>query len=146
MGTRLTAYLRHKRLPQKKIAELSGVSKATVSRFCGGGVIASDKLARILRQCDDLSLEWFFFGTGEMLRSRNADVMVNNGVYAGADVVTDNSVHVANARGVNVTQHGQGSNYQVLLAEKDRLLVEKDKIISDRDETIRELLRIVGKR
>ena len=62
--------------------------------FCSGGAITSDRLQRILHVCDDLSLEWFFFGTGDMFRSRGGDTTYNYGKYAGADIVRDKGVMV----------------------------------------------------
>ena len=65
MNERFLRYLRFKKLSQKKLCELSSVPQATVSRFCNGNGIMSDALLKMLQVCDDLSLEWFFYGTGE---------------------------------------------------------------------------------
>lgn len=139
LGERFTAYLKFKGLSQKKVSSLSGVTESTLSRFLSGGVITSDKLARILMVCPDLSLEWFFFGVGEMIRKTDGDRFVNSGMYAGAEVLTDQSVNIKDSRGVNVS-HGLDEHYFRALAEKDRIIVEKDRTISERDRTIRDLL------
>lgn len=140
MGSRFLEYLRIKGLSQKKICQLSSVSESLLSRFCSGGAITSDRLQRILHVCDDLSLEWFFFGTGDMFRSRGGDTTYNYGKYAGADIVRDKGVMV---KSDNV--HLGTNPSDDLISEKDRIILEKDKIISERDKTIGELLKMLNK-
>ena len=148
MHDRFVQYLRKKKLTQKKICELSLVAQATVSRFCSGSPISSDRLLRLLQICDDLSLEWLFFGTGTMIRSRENNMTVNFGQYAGSDVVMDDGVMVKDSHGVRVNRP-VNKDYLALIAEKDRIIAqkdgviaEKDTVISERDETIRELYRM----
>lgn len=132
MYERFLQYLRKKNISQSKLSELSGVSSATVSRFCGGAAIGSDKLLRLIQCCDDLSLEWFFYGTGTMIRSAGS-VTYNNGAFAGS--TSRDSVMVSDSAGAQV-RAGSPSELLSLLAEKDR-------VISERDRTITELHRLL---
>lgn len=129
MNGRFVVYLKSKGLSQKEISELSCVSAATVSRFCSGSPISSDKLLRLLQVCDDLSLEWLFFGTGDMVRSRSCDSYTfNMGSFSGSDISHDHSVNIRSSSGAQV---GALSRKDV-----DLLLAEKDRVISERDATI----------
>ena len=128
-----------KNLSQKKISDLSCVSTSTVSRFCQGESIGSFFLQKILHVCDDLSLEWLFYGSGEMFRSREGGVVNNYGAFAGSDFISDGGVQVKNSTGVTVGKPVR-QDVDALLREKDALILEKDRVISERDNTIRELL------
>lgn len=138
MNERFSQYLRIKGLSMRRLSELSGVSVSVISRFCGGSSISTDKLLRLLQVCDDLSLEWLFYSTGEMIRKCDG-ATVNVGSFAGADVAQDNSVVVKNSNGVNVNPSSKENS--LALVEKDRIILEKDRIISERDATIQELLK-----
>lgn len=131
MNNRFLQYIRYKHLTQKKISELSCVSESMVSRFCQGNSIASDKLQKMLQVCDDLSLEWLFFGSGDMLRSRDS-VTFNVGAFSGSDFATGDSVLVKNSKGINVERQSDKS-FLSALSEKDRVISEKDRIISEKD-------------
>lgn len=132
MNGRFVVYLKSKGLSQKEISELSCVSAATVSRFCSGSPITSDKLLRLLQVCDDLSLDWLFFGTGDMVRSRTCDSYTfNMGSFSGSDISHDHSVNIRSSPGAQV---GALSRMDV-----DLLLAEKDRVISERDATIGKL-------
>lgn len=136
MNGRFVIYLKSKGLSQKEISELSCVSAATVSRFCSGSPISSDKLLRLLQVCDDLSLEWLFFGTGDMVRSRTCDSYTfNMGSFSGSDISHDHSVNIRSSPGAQV---GALSRKDV-----DLLLAEKDRVISERDATIGKLNEIL---
>ena len=137
MGERLAEYLRFKGISQKKISKLSCVSESTISRFCAGGIITSDKLLRLLQVCDDLSLEWFFYETGEMIRRRGGDVTNNFGMYAGS--VSGSSTNIHGSRNVRVNAVCD-LRYSEMVMEKDRIILEKDKVIGERDATISRLL------
>lgn len=143
LGTRFSEYLKFKGVTQKRISQLSRVSESLVSRFCSGGAISSDKLQRILQACDDLSLEWLFFGSGEMIRGHRGDVTNNYGKYAGADIVRDKGVVLKNAGGIHVESN---EIFRQLLSEKDRIILEKDKVISERDQSIRELIGMLNRK
>ena len=129
MTDRFSLYLRMKDMTQKKLSELSCVPLSTVNRFCNGGVISSDKLLRMLQVCDDLSLEWLFFNTGEMVRSRDGTV-VNVGSFAGAEIAGGDAIV---AKGAN-----QAVKPSSLPADVERMLREKDEVIAERDRTILE--------
>ena len=132
MNGRFVVYLKSKGLSQKEISELSCVSAATVSRFCSGSPITSDKLLRLLQVCDDLSLEWLFFGTGDMVRSRSCDSYTfNMGSYSGSDISNDHSVNIRSSPGAQVGA--------LTRKDVDLLLAEKDRVISERDVTIGKL-------
>jgi len=136
MHGRLVEYLSFKGLTQARLAELAGISSATVSRFCSGKPISSDNLLRILRVCDDLSLRWFFFGTGEMI-FKGAGVTVNMGAGSAADFASGDGVMIKNSKGVNV---GRGHDQRIY-----ELLLEKEKLISERDAVISRLFEKLGK-
>ena len=68
MNARFVQYLGFKGMSQSELSELSCVPKSTVSRFCAGHAIGSDKLLKMLQVCDDLSLEWLMYNTGDMIR------------------------------------------------------------------------------
>lgn len=136
MNERFYEYLRIKNLSQRRLAELSGVSLSSVTRFCHGSPIASDKLLRLLQVCDDLSLEWLFYASGDMLRSHSASTM-NIGPFAGADIVTKDSIMVKNSNDVRLP--GVKDRHIIdVLAEKDRIILEKDRIILEKDRMIAE--------
>lgn len=144
MNERFSLYLRIKKISQRKLARLSCVQPSAVSRFCNGGAISSDKLLQMLQACDDLSLEWLFYGTGDMLRSCGNQTTINMGAYAGADVVGEGGVQVKNANGVSVRQ-GSDRRYDEIILQKDKVIAEKDRIILEKDETIKELLERILK-
>ena len=141
MNERFLQYIRLKNISQNKLSELSGVSVSTISRFCNGGVISSDKLLRLLQVCDDLSLDWLFYGSGSMIR-RGESVNINMGPLAGADVATGDVTVVKNSSGVSMDKTMDRQLF-LRIADKDRIITEKDKTISERDATIRELNRII---
>ena len=140
MNERFSTYLHFKRLSQKRLSELSSVGQAVISRFCNGNAITSDKLLRLLQVCDDLSLEWLFYGSGEMIRSCPSQTTINMGAFAGADVVGDGGVQVKNANGVNVSQ-GPDKRYLDIISDKDKIISEKDRIIMEKDAVIQQLLK-----
>ena len=134
MNKRFLQYIAQKGLSQARISELSCVSPSTVSRFCKGLPVASDKLLRMLQVCNDMSLEWFFYGSGEMIRSEQ-DVAINIGHFAGAEVMN-------NSPGVKVGQNIDAVNeLSEVLLEKDRLIAELSRTISARDQTISHLFK-----
>ena len=118
MNKRLLQYMRIKGISQRALSARSGVNIATVSRFCNGSCIGSDNLCRLLKACDDLSLEWILRGEGEMLKSAPGPV---------AAPEKNNPVMDA-------------------LAEKDRVISERDRAISERDQTILDLLGMLTSR
>lgn len=138
MHERFLQYLRFKKMSRRSMSLLSGVSASNLSRFCNGNSILSDNLLKLLQVCDDLSLEWFFYGTGSMIRSREN---INNyyGRYVGGDVVSDGSLQIKNSSAVKVSGR-LDTDLEKIIIEKDRIILQKDRIISDRDETIRRLL------
>ena len=136
MYSRFLQYLRVKGISQRSLSESSHVSASTVSRFCAGQPIGSDKLFSLLQVCDDLSLEWLFFGIGEMFRGKDSG-SVNIGQFAGSDMSSDHSVRVINSRGARVVTP---KNRDCDLLE---LLQEKDAVISDRDQTISRLHEVI---
>lgn len=142
MGERFVKYLHLKGITQRKLAELSCVSPSLISRFCSGGNIQSDKLLKIIQCCDDLSLDWLFYDTGDMIRRRGDTI--NLGVFAGADV--NDSVVVHDSKNVHVNGKPEKGTAE-LLAEKDRLIAIKDRTITERDATIERLhsLLLAGK-
>lgn len=135
MHKRFSQYLRLKGVSYRSLAELSCVSLSSISRFCTGTPISSDKLLKLLQCCDDLSLEWLFYGSGDMLRAGKNN-MYNVGAFAGSEISSGDSVFVKNASGVHV-ERGESRTLLELIAEKDR-------IISERDATITELHRLLA--
>ena len=145
MEDRFVKYLRFKDITQKKLSELSSVTESAISRFCKGGNISSDKFLKLLQCCEDLSLEWLFYGTGEMIRSCNNSITNNYGAFSGSDIVTDDSVLVKNSKDVRVNTP-KDKSYINLIAQKDRIIAEKDRIISERDKTIQHLYSLLNSR
>lgn len=141
MGERFFVYLRSKGLSQRKVSDLSRVALSTVSRFCSGSSISSDSLLRLISVCDDLSLEWLFYSTGEMIRFRDGNTTMNFGTYAGADVVHGSKVSVKDSSGVNVAQHSVGSDLSQIISERDRMIARLNDVISERDRTISALYK-----
>lgn len=141
MNGRFLQYLRIKNLSQNKLSELTCVSVSTISRFCRGGAIASDNLLRLLQACDDLSLEWLFFGSGTMVRDRSR-ANINIGSLGGVDVASGEAILVKNSNGVHV-DGTTDKGILAALAEKERIIVEKDRIIHERDVTIGDLNRLL---
>lgn len=142
MNGRFVRYIGFKGLSQARLSELSCVPRSTVSRFCSGSPVSSDKLLRMLQVCDDLSLEWLFFGSGEMIR-RSEGVTMNVGTFAGADVASGNGTVVKNSNGVNIGMGGCESLMR-LLYEKDVVIAGKDKTIIEKDALIERLYRRIS--
>ena len=142
MNGRFVRYIGFKGLSQARLSELSCVPRSTVSRFCSGSPVSSDKLLRMLQVCDDLSLEWLFFGSGEMIR-RSEGVTMNVGAFAGADVASGNGTVVKNSNGVNIGM-GDSENLMRLLYEKDVVIAGKDKTIIEKDALIERLYRRIS--
>lgn len=139
---RFNAYLQAKGFTQRSISKLSCVNVATVNRFCSGNSIGSDSLVKILQVCDDLSLDFLFYGTGEMLRKfgGGGNVTNNYGAYAGADFQADDSVFVGGSKNVRFQMGGYFKDLVKALADKDSVIAQRDRTISERDLHIRELL------
>lgn len=130
MKQRFSQYLRNKSLSLNKLSEISGVSVSTISRFCRGGVIGSDNLLAILQACDDLSLEWLFFGLGPMYRpSRNSESSVGNHF----------DKLIGNGSYLSIRNIYEDKNFLAVVAEMDHIISEKDRTIHDRDMTITNL-------
>ena len=148
MNSRFVRYLGFKGLTQSELSDLSGVPKSTVSRFCAGQPVGSDKLLRMLQVCDDLSLEWLMFNTGDMLRSceGNIHIVNNNGAYSGSDIAKDNSNIIKNSSGVSVGGFSEGRELLDMILEKDKLIAGKDEVISERDRTISLLQQMLLRR
>ena len=145
ISSRFKLYLAHKSLSQREIASMCGLTPATVSRFCSGKAIQSDKLQQLLNVCDDLSLEYLFFGYGEMFKKDcgtynivQGDTIINNS----GDSILDKSVSVRNGSG----SVGVGAEEDPRkVAELQRIIAQKDKVISERDRMISDLLsRVKG--
>ena len=136
MGERFFVYLRSKGLSQRKVSDLSRVAMSTVSRFCSGASISSDSLLRLISVCDDLSLDWLFYSTGEMIRSRDGNTTMNFGTYAGADVVQGSKFSVKDSTDVRVGSHSFGVDLVQVVTERDRSIARLNEVISERDRTI----------
>ena len=139
MHQRFVQYLRAKKLSQRELSKLSCVNVATISRFCSGTPISSSNLLKMLQVCDDLSLEWFFYGSGDMIRFRGG-VVNNYGTFAGTDMGKFNDISLKGSGNRFYMDKGLDS-LMAAVAEKDRIIQEKDRVISDRDATIRDLLQ-----
>ena len=145
MNKRFFEYLRFKNVSQRSLSKLSGIAPSIISRFCAGNSISSDKLLRLLQVCDDLSLEWFFYGTGEMIRScGNNTNIFNNGRYAGADFARDGGVIVKGSEKVLVsspgTVPGDRDFKDDIISLRDKTISERDSVIAAKDAYILELL------
>lgn len=141
MHRRFLQYIRLKGFSQRRISELSKVSVSSVSRFCSGQPISSDKLVKLLRICEDLSLEWLFYGSGDMLLNSGVS-QFGLGAFVGAGVVAEDSSFVSDSPGAHVVLTPSIAVNRAL-AEKDRIIAERDLVISRRDQTILELNRLL---
>lgn len=138
MNERFLRYIRSKGLSQNKIADLSCLAASVVNRFCRGASISSDNLLRILQVCDDLSLEWFFFGTGDMIKKHDM-ININMSPFAGADIANGHATVVHGSSRVKVSEEAAARDFLAELAAKDRVIAERDAVIQERDRTISEL-------
>lgn len=120
---------------------MTGISTSVISRFCAGGNMSSEKLLRLLQACDDLSLEWFFYGSGEMIRSHGNTITYNTGKYAGADVAKDGGVLVRDSEKVSVNVR---PDWEKIVSERDRTISQRDAVIAEKDAIIRDLLDRLG--
>jgi len=122
MNKRFLQYLRVRSISQARLAELSGVSISTISRFCRGGAIGTNNLVLLLKACENLSLDWLFFERGPMLKDAGGPAGGN--LLAGGRILEDRDV--------------PGVISELLRATSDR-----DRVIHDRDATITELHRLL---
>lgn len=149
MHNRFKQYLRIKVISQKEIAEQAGVSAMLVSRFCKTGSTSLANFCKLLSVCNDLSLDYLFFGVGSILREGRG-VTVNCGSVSGTfnnnssgdnSLINQNSTVGQDVKAGNISQDNDSSNKDKLIMEKDRIIAQKDKIISERDDTITRLTR-----
>lgn len=141
MNKRFKKYLGLRQITQKEMASLSGVSEMQISRFCNNNIITVKTLLKLLSACDDLSLDYLFFGYGEVLKQKDGDITVNYGSIHNSrnESIGDNSIVVKNSSKNNFPS-AEYINLHQLLNEKEKLIAEKDRIISERDATIGRLL------
>lgn len=149
MNKRFFEYLRVKKVSQRSLSKLTGIAPSVISRFCSGNSISSDKLQRLVQACEDLSLEWLFYGNGEMIRTHGDTITYNTGKYAGSDVVQDGGVMVKGSKHVSVSPGGEISPdckaKDDIIAERDRTISERDAVIAKKDAYILELLNTIKK-
>lgn len=129
MHTRFKQYLAVRGLSQRGLSRMAGVGASTVSRLCLGEPILTDSFLRILSVCRDLSLEWLFYGCGDMFSSGNA----GTGAVTGP---SKESVVVNNSHGVNVSGNLSDRTLLEVLAHRDRTITERDRVITELDEAI----------
>lgn len=141
MNKRFFQYLRVKNVSQRSLSKLTGIATSVISRFCGGNSISTDNLQRLVQVCDDLSLEWLFYGTGQMIRGHGDTITYNNGKYAGSDVVQGGGVMVKGSENVNVSRGDKTKDD--IISERDRTISERDSVIAQKDAYILELLKRV---
>ena len=108
IGIRLSKYLTAINMNQVTVAELSGNSTATISRFCRGAPINSNKIETIIKALPDMNLEWLFFGNGPMTKDGNLKSDIKE----------------------------QDNPYMTIIMEKDRQIAARDSTISQRDKVI----------
>ena len=108
MQRRFKQYLGIKMLNQKDVAADAGLTPGQVSRFCQSGSISLENFRKIISVCNDLSLDYFFFGIGPIIRDTGRD---------GNNRVTNNL-------------SGDSTIETIKYQEKDRIIAEKDEIIS----------------
>lgn len=140
MNKRFKKYLGLRQITQKEMASLSGVSEMQISRFCNNNIITVKTLLKLLSACDDLSLDYLFFGYGEVLKQKAGDITVNYGsIHNSRNEGAGDKVVVRNSSKNNFPS-AECINLHQLLNEKEKLIAEKDRIISERDATIGRLL------
>ncbi len=136
MNKRFKKYLGLRQITQKEMASLSGLSEMQISRFCNNNIITVNALLKLLSACDDLSLDFLFFGYGSILKTKNSDVTYNYGNIQNnhSEDISNNSIFTEDS------SQKQKLDFLQILHEKEKLLAEKDRIISERDATISRLL------
>lgn len=117
------------------MASLSGLNEMQLSRFCSNNVITVKTLVKLLSACDDLSLDFLFFGYGEIFKSKG-NTTINHG-----DIHNDKSNTISDSA---KTKHNPDTDMLRLLEEKEKLIAEKDRTISERDQTIGRLLQAIS--
>lgn len=136
MNKRFKKYLALRGITQKEMSTLSGVSEMSISRFCSNDKISVRTLVKLLSACDDLSLDYLFFGYGSILKKTEGHTTnygtINNNEQN--DIIGDNA-YVMKTTTVN-----QDTYPRDLISEKDRIITECHRIISERDATISQLL------
>lgn len=128
MNKRFKKYLAFSGISQKEIASLSGLSEMQVSRFCSNGAISVDNLVKLLLACDDLNLEYLFFGYGSILKEDKTTNYIDNSQHG---TVGSNSF-VMKESAIN-------TNYAALLLEKDKIISQRDATIQRMQELFLEL-------
>lgn len=143
MNKRFKKYLGLRQITQKEMASLSGISEMQISRFCNNNIITVKTLLKLLSACDDLSLDYLFFGYGEVLKQKAGDITVNYGSIHNNnnrnEGAGDNSIVIKTSSKDNFHSTDSATLHH-LLNEKEKLIAEKDRIISERDATIGRLL------
>lgn len=140
MEKRFKQYLGVKMVTQKQVAKESGISISSMSHFMKTGAISLDNFRKIMQVCQDLSLDYLFYGYGPMMKE-SSGITVNCGTNSGTinnNSPKDNSVAVNNMSGRSKIQFQSELTPELmsLIQEKDHIIMEKDKVITKRDETI----------
>lgn len=119
---------------------MSGLSEMQVSKFCKNGNITVKALLRLISACDDLSLDFLFFGYGEILKKKDGMTInygtVNN--HEQNDIVGNNSTVIK-----STLQGGSIDSWELIL-EKDRIIQENYNVISLRDASISKLIEQIA--
>ena len=145
MQRRFKQYLGVKMISQKDIAMATGLTEGQVSRFCKNGTISLENFKKILFVCQDLSLEYFFYGTGPVIKPscpEKSGNSINNVThnYSGSASLSKMDIHQESGT------HGvETENLLALISEKDKLIAAKDDTITKRDETISRLSKLLEK-
>ena len=138
MQRRFKQYLGVKMISQKDIAMAAGLTEGQVS-------ISLENFRKILFVCQDLSLEYFFYGTGPVIKPscpENSGNSINNVThnYSGSASLSKMNIHQeSGAHGVETER------LLALISEKDKLISAKDETITKRDETISRLSKLLEK-
>lgn len=131
---RFKQYLGIKMLSQKEIARLSGLTENQVSRFCKDGNMTVDNLQKLLQVCNDISLEFLFFGDGDVLKK-----MSNSTSTESDSKNMDNKDLQFVPRDTARSMCWALSERDDTIGSRDNALTKRDATISARDETISEL-------
>ena len=125
MLDRLKEYIDIKGMTVASVERMLGMSNGALSKPIKNHTsIGSDKLENILIFCPDLSLEWLFFGKGEMLQTE-----------------TPNHQPVSALAALEVERN----LLQTLLIEKETTIIQQAKEIGKLTEQIRQLEQRLGK-
>lgn len=111
------------------IARMQNLNERTIyDQINGNSKIGVATIEALLAYCPNLSAEWIFRGTGDMLKRQQADTIIIRNDASGDSVRTGN---ITGDHNVVSTHNGVAPAATTMQDDYKRLLAEKDKQITD---------------